>query len=220
MKHRQFVTYLGLLCILIATPALSDAARIKCWTNNEGVRECGNAVPPEYAQKGHKEVSKSGLTVKTQKAARTKENREAEKAAEIAKAERARQEEKRHRKQAAADRVLLDTFVTENDLVLAHQRKVQAIESQITHRRKHISKLETKLSKHQRTAANKERGGKKVSEQTLAKIDDVQKQLDDSESFIRGQYREMDKLEHVYTTDLGRYRFLKSGGEIGAPPQT
>ena len=60
VKHRQFVTYLGLLCILIATPALSDAARIKCWTNNEGVRECGNAVPPEYAQKGHKEVSKSG----------------------------------------------------------------------------------------------------------------------------------------------------------------
>ena len=116
---------------------------------------------PEYAQKGHTEVSKSGLTVKTQKAARTKENREAEKAAEIAKAERARQEEKRHRKQATADRVLLDTFVTENDLVLAHQRKVQAIESQITHRRKHISKLETKLSKHQRTAANKERGGKK-----------------------------------------------------------
>jgi len=48
----------------------------------------------------------------------------------------------------------------------------------------------------------------------------VQKQLYDSESFIRGQYREMDKLEHVYTTDLGRYRFLKSGGEIGAPPQT
>ena len=37
---------------LLALPPMAGAG-IKCWTNNDGVRECGNAVPPEYAQQGH-----------------------------------------------------------------------------------------------------------------------------------------------------------------------
>jgi hypothetical protein len=219
VKFCQFITFLGAFCVVMTLPGVSDAARIKCWKNKEGIRECGNTVPPEYAQQGHKEVSKSGLTVKTQKAARSKEAREAEQRAQQKAAVRQRKEQKRRRKQVALDRVLLDTFVTERGLTLAHERKIRAIKSQISHRKKHIAKLEAKLALHQKAAGNQERSGQEVSAATLEKIGVVQRQIDDNEKFTRAQYGEMDKLEAVYKADLGRYRFLKTGGEIGAPPQ-
>jgi hypothetical protein len=40
------VTLISLTCGFSLT---ADAA-IKCWTNKEGVKECGDTVPPEYAQ--------------------------------------------------------------------------------------------------------------------------------------------------------------------------
>ena len=48
-------------------------ARLKCWTNNEGVKECGNSVPPEYAQRGHQELNKSGVVKDEKKRAKTDE---------------------------------------------------------------------------------------------------------------------------------------------------
>ncbi|MEM7406641.1 MAG: hypothetical protein AAF458_15190 [Pseudomonadota bacterium] len=217
----------AVLVVGLAAPLTnSHAARIKCWTNDEGVRECGNKIPPKYAQKGHSEVSKSGLTLKRQEAAISKEEkerrvaeREAKKQAEIEKARLAKIEKRRKRLQSAKDRVLLDTFVEESDLTLAHERKVSAIESRISHRRSHIGKLEESLAIFQKSAANQEKQGKKVSDKTLASIDDVQRQIDASEASIKSSEGEIDRLNDEYETDLGRYRFLKNGGEVGAPLQ-
>ena len=51
----------------------SVQARIKCWTNNEGIKECGNKIPPEYAQQGHQEIGKGGIVREEVKRAKTKE---------------------------------------------------------------------------------------------------------------------------------------------------
>lgn len=221
--------YLTLLPLAMAGTLLSvaptaDAARIKCWINNEGVRECGNVVPPEYAQKGHKEVTKGGLTVKTQKRALTAQEKadraaqeEAERQAKLEAEKAAREERRRRVEQSATDRTLLDLYVTENDLTLAHERKVVAIESTIKHRRSHISKLEQQLAQFQKQAANQERAGQKVDEKTLASINDVQGQIYASELFIRKRSQEMEKLDDEYRKELARYRYLKAGGQIGAP---
>lgn len=213
-----------LTALLCAAVTHVHAARIKCWTNKEGVRECGNVVPPEYAQKGHKEVSKSGLTIKRHERAITAEEKaereakaEAERVAKI-KAEKAERIERRRRvEQTALDRTLLDLYVTEEDLTLAHERKVQAIESTIKHRRSHIGKLEEQLAKFQKHAADKERAGQSVDDKTLGSINDVQRQIDDSELFIRKRYQEMEKLDVEYHRELARYRYLKNGGKVGSP---
>ena len=61
--HRRLLILSLLLSGALATPFAN--AGIKCWTNKDGVRECGNAVPPEYAQQGHTVKDKQGLTRKT-----------------------------------------------------------------------------------------------------------------------------------------------------------
>ena len=56
----------------LLTP-ITTHARFKCWTNSDGVRECGENVPPEYAQQGHEEINKLGITVDKQERAMTEE---------------------------------------------------------------------------------------------------------------------------------------------------
>ena len=45
-QGQLLASFIFLICCL-ANPA---GANIKCWTNEDGVRECGNKIPPEYSQ--------------------------------------------------------------------------------------------------------------------------------------------------------------------------
>ena len=94
-------------------------AKFKCWTNNEGVKECGNAVPPEYAQQGHEVMNKHGVARESKKA-KTLEELAAEREAEKLAAAAAVEQEKR----AKLDRVLLDTFTSEDDMVLTRDGQI------------------------------------------------------------------------------------------------
>ena len=215
---------LGVASTLICVPPNADAARIKCWTNKEGVRECGNVVPPEYVQKGHEEVTKSGVTVKTQKRAMTAEEKaeraaqkDADRQAALKADKAARQERRRRVEQTTVDRALLGLYVAEKDLTLVHERKVVAIKATVKHRHSHISKLGHQLAHFHKQAANQERAGQKVSEKTLDNIDNVQRQIEVSELFIRKRYQEMEKLDDEYRKDLARYKYLKAGGQVGGP---
>ena len=40
-----------ILCEMILANHVS--ARMKCWENSEGIKECGDKIPPEYIQKGY-----------------------------------------------------------------------------------------------------------------------------------------------------------------------
>ena len=50
------ITVFSLACLI----SFNADARFKCWTNSDGVKECGQNVPPEYAQQGHEEVNSLG----------------------------------------------------------------------------------------------------------------------------------------------------------------
>ena len=117
---QKFFTPLAVTCLLGAASLDANAARFKCWTNDEGVRECGNVVPPKYSQKQHEEVNNQGVTVRQITRAKTKEEIEREEKAAAEKAAREKEVARIAKIRAAKDRVLLDTFTTEDDLVLAH----------------------------------------------------------------------------------------------------
>ncbi|NKC15358.1 MAG: hypothetical protein GKR94_25145 [Gammaproteobacteria bacterium] len=129
----------AVLAILLLIGAIgANAAKIKCWRNNEGIRECGNTVPPEFAQQGHEERSTTGVTVRRQGKARDKAEVEAERRAKIEVQKAAMEENKRRQAQAVKDRVLLDTFVNERDMTLAHQQNKEAIAQRTRHSANHI----------------------------------------------------------------------------------
>lgn len=186
-------------------PASTGGGRIKCWHNKDGVRECGNAVPAEYAQQGSETKDKFGVTVGATGRAKTIEELEAERAA-VKQKEAAAEEDK---KREAQDRVLLDTFATEDDMILTRDGQVAHLESQVHLVDSHIEKLQKNLDQMIERAAEFERRGEKPPADVVKNVDNVRGQLNDNRKFIATKRQEQELIRVRFDTDIKRFRKLK-----------
>ena len=180
-------------------------ARMKCWTNNEGVRECGDRVPPEYAQKGHQELSKSGMVKSETERAKTEEELAEEK--RLAKLEA--EELKKKEEQEKLDKILLETFSSEADIERARDERVSAVEATIKLAEQRNSKIQLDLDKRIQSAAAEERSGKKPSEALLKDIESLKRQIKNNDNFIVDKRAEQEEIKKAHALDIERYKKLK-----------
>lgn len=193
--------YLALAC---ANSAL--AGRIVCWTNDEGVRECGSSVPPQYIDKRREILNERGMVVHVTPAAKTEEQRaEEERLAKLAEQERQREEAKRRE-----DEILLKTFTTERDVLIARDSKIAAIESVIGITSSNVASLQHDMEEQQRRAANFERRGKPVPDELLEEMRVTKRRIAEKEAIIQQKRQEQDAIRAQYDADLERFRKLTS----------
>lgn len=195
----------GIAALGILLVTFPSEAGIKCWTNSEGVRECGNAVPPEYAQKEHRVLSEDGVVIDERKRAKSKKEIEQEEKLAREKAE----QERLAREQAERDRVLLDTFSSEDDLMMARDGQLATIGSQIKLRESHLGKLKSTLDEFVAAAADMERRGEKPSDKVLQDIENVRRQIKESGIFIQSRRADEQALSEKFQHDLKRLRELR-----------
>lgn len=198
-----------LLALALALPHGAEAG-IKCWTNGEGVRECGNAVPPEYAQTEHVEKSKSGVVVRKQERSKTAAEVAAERERKLIEAKDKAAAADVARKRAAADRVLLDTFSSEDDLVLARDGQLTNVEAQIKVTESHVKKLNKQLDQMIGQAADVEKRGRKVPESLTKNIESVRGQIEEQHVFIADKRKEQDAIRAKFDADINRFRELRA----------
>ena len=199
----------GLLAALVLQP-LAAHAGIKCWTNNEGVRECGNAVPPEFAQGGHEEKRSNGIVVRKQERSKTPQEVAAEREKLAVEAQAKAASAAAAAKQAAADRVLLDTFSSEDDLMLARDGQLTNVESLIKVTESHVKKLDRQLDQMIGQAADVEKRGRKVPESLTKNIENVRGQIDEQKQFIEAKRAEQKTIGAKFDADIARFRELRS----------
>ncbi|MGR9089170.1 MAG: hypothetical protein ACU85U_01170 [Gammaproteobacteria bacterium] len=193
------------LCLLFSALDVMAAGTIKCWNNHEGVRECGNVVPPEFIQQGHEIKSAGGVTLGRESEARSIQDVEAEHAARSASAAAAATA----REQAAKDRVLLDTFSSEDDMILARDGQIAHLESQAKITESHIDKLKRSLDELIGEAADHERRGKEPPEKLVRDIESLREQIADNEKFIETKRVETREIKEKFQHDIARFRTLK-----------
>lgn len=199
-----------LVSAVLLSVTTAATAGIKCWTNKDGVRECGNAVPPEYAQQEHQEKSASGMTIKTQERAKTPEEIAVEREARAAAALKQAEIDGAVRKQAAADKVLLDTFSSEDDLVLARDGQIANLDSQIKLTESHIAKLTKSRDELISKAAIHEQRKQEVPEALTGDIANLRQQIADHEAFIQSKHDEQGAIRTKFDMDIARFRELRS----------
>lgn len=203
-SKKQLAITLGSIFLMAAVNS-PVYARIKCWTNNEGVRECGEKVPPEFAQKGHQEMSKQGVVVGKKERAKTKEELvEAARQAQIAEQEQKVKDEK-----AKQDKILLDTFTSVADIETVRDDKLAVIESSITLTNKRNEKTQEDLDKRIQAAAAEERAGNTPNEALLKDIEDLRSRIKNNNSFIEGKRKEQDVVKAEASVDIERFKMLK-----------
>lgn len=198
----------GLTAILLSWPAWVTSG-IKCWTNNEGVRECGNIVPPEYAQRSHRELNQQGVLIGQAARAKTQQELEREQAERRKRAAEKAELARIAREQKMRDRVLLHTFTTEEDMVLARDGKLQAIEARVRHVVSRIVRLHQSLENLRARAALLERRGDVVPEELQKEILDVEGEITDNRKLIERWRTEQEEVRTSFETDVERFRQLK-----------
>jgi hypothetical protein len=197
----RFVFALALL--LLVQPAL--AAKLYRWVDDQGNVHYSDKVPPEHSGSARSELDPRGLTIGETGAAKT-----AEEIARQAELERMRAAQQRQiEKQAAADRVLLRTFRSDDDIELARDGKLAAIDVLIQITRSNIKQLKITLEEMQANAAHLERSGKPVSARFQKQIEETRQRLKESYDDILRKEKEKEEIRQKYDADLERFRTLK-----------
>ena len=197
----HFPVFIFLMCACLS---VQSATKIKCWTNKEGVRECGTSVPPEYAQQGHETLNEQGRVIGETHRAKTKEEIEEQEKVAAMEREKKKAEEEQKRK----DKILLDTYTKVEDIEKVRDDNVRVIESRITLTKSRIEKTQADLDKRIRTAANAERDGKKPNKALLQDIETLRKRIKVNQDFIADREKEIENVKSSYNADIKRFKEL------------
>tara|TARA_A100000164_G_C21896691_1_gene768301 strand:+ start:950 stop:1546 length:597 start_codon:yes stop_codon:yes gene_type:complete len=166
-------------------------ANIKCWHNEEGIRECGDRIPAKYAQGASEEFSDSGVLLKTNP-----------KAKEINQINQDHEKANREK----ADRLLLNMFSNVNEIDSARDKKINQIDQE-------IKLIETRLQKlienqNKIRAVLDSSNAKKNQERVKRLNNDVlstEIQIKQSNQFIKEKKVERKLILHKYAKDSERF---------------
>ena len=205
MKSGNVSILTSIYVLVLLTPNLSAQSSFKCWTNNEGVRECGNVVPPEFAQKGHQELSTSGMLINEQARALTPEEiaEQAEERARLKELERIREEKARE------DQILLATYSNIGEIELVRDERLEVIQSRISLAESQINTIKQNLDQHIQAAALAERNGQAPDEALLKDIKSLERQIDLKVDYIAQRNLEIDRTNAEYEVKIERFRELR-----------
>jgi hypothetical protein len=192
--------YLLLLpALLCATTAFGE--RTFKWTDNEGHVHYGNRVPPEYAKLERKVMNERGRTIMVYDALKTPEQRKEEK-------QLAETEEKNKalaEKQAVHDRSLLATYSSEQDMLLAKDGKVAAVDALLQLTNSRVESMKERLLGLTEEAASYERSGKALPASLESQINNLRKQITTNEAFIKEKESERNTIVRKFNDDIKRY---------------
>lgn len=196
-------------CALIAASTFlysgHTLARIVCWTNSDGVRECGDKVPPEASQKKREELNKQGLVVEEHERAKTQEELEKEKEMAAKQAEEERKIEEREK----MDEILLSTFTSVDEIEVARDDKLEAIESSIDLANTRNEKMQKDMDGLLEKAAAAETSGEEPSKHLLEDIATLERQINNNNKFIKDKRTEQEEIKDAYAVDIERFKNLK-----------
>jgi hypothetical protein len=180
-------------------------AKLYKWVDEKGKTHYTDKLPPEQAQRSRSELNKEGIEIN-----RVDRAKSAEEVAQEEELERLRKEqEKLIEKQKADDRVLLRTFRSEDDIIMAMEGKLTAIDVMIQITKSNINQYKVQLADMQNRAANFERMGKKTPKKLLQDIARTRQQLKDDYASIINREKDKETIKSKSDADLKRFRELQ-----------
>lgn len=198
------VKYLHYL-ILFMFCSLPAHAKMFKWVDENGQTHFGDKIPTRHLAKEHEEVNEQGVTLKTHDAADTEEQR-----AEKLKQERIEREQEQIAKdQAKRDRVLLDTYTTERDLVAARDARLDAVASQLQLSESIIADTEQKIEMTEKQITQIKASGHEVPENISDKLDREKRQLVTHKTIALGHQEKQQKITEQFGEYISRFRELK-----------
>ena len=200
-----------------APPSPAQGKKLYCWTDAGGHKICGDALPPEAADRARTEISaKSGMrTGEVARAMTAEERAAAAVAAEQAQAQAAAEAARQRR-----DLAMVESYGTEADLRRAYGERISLLDSTIKASQLGVANLRLSLTSLLDQASDLELAGKPVPGPLLGNVRGQHAELQKQQRILAQQQQDRGELDGEFTDAVARYRSLKqaeAGGSAAAP---
>jgi len=206
---KRLTAYAPALCaaVLLIGIASESKAVLYRWVDEEGTVHYTDTLPPDYVEQARTEFSQSGLPVNRVPRAKTPEEiRQEQELARLRSQQQILVDRLR-----AADRVLLRTFRSEDDLLRARDGKIATIDVMIQVTKNNIRRQETWLAELRTEAANLERAGKPIPEHLQAVIRKTEASIREGHDSVARREEQKTAIRNSFEQDLQRFKQLLNG---------
>jgi len=190
------------LSVALLSCVFSAQAKMYKWVDENGDMHFGDKIPQKYLAKEHDVLNERGMKVK---------HKEAEKnAQEKAEEQRLEQERKKSvlevQKKKKLDRVLLDAYDSENDLIIARDSRLDAVSTQIRLSEAIISESNKKIKSMEERVAQIKVSGREVPGNLYVNLENEKQQVATQTRVMQSHKKRGDEISEKYNDYIKRFR--------------
>jgi methionine-rich copper-binding protein CopC len=194
------------LSVVLLSSSFTAHAKMYKWVDENGQMHFGDAIPEKYLVKQHDELNEQGMVVKHKDAAKTAEEKAEEKRLE----KERKKAELIAKKKKQRDRVLLDTYTTESDLVVARKSRLEAVDTQILLADTIISASNNKIESLEERVTSIEASNREVPPDLYELIESEKHQVTVQSKVMENHKKRRDEISVQFDDYIERFKVLKA----------
>jgi len=198
-------TLFTLSAVLLAC-AFPAQAKMYKWVDENGQIHFGDKIPTKYLVKEHDELNELGVKTRHREAAKTPEQKAEERRLEREQKKIALVEKKKKQR----DRVLLDTYTTERDLIVARDSRLDAVNSQIRLAETIISDSNNKIESMEQRVAQIKASNREVPVDLYNRIDNEKQQVAVQSKVMENHKKRSIEISEQFNGYIERFKVLKA----------
>lgn len=176
------------------------------WVDENGQMHFGDKIPSKYVVKEHEELNEQGVTIKHKEAAKTPEQKAEEKRLE----KERKMAELEEKKKKQRDRVLLDTYTTERDLIVARDSRLDAVGSQIHLAESIIADSNNKIESMEKQVTQIKASNREVPADLYQRIEGEKHQVEVQSQVMENHIKRRDEIAAQFNGYIERFNVLKA----------
>ncbi|MBK1671923.1 hypothetical protein CKO35_01155 [Ectothiorhodospira shaposhnikovii] len=199
------ITGLALGWFTIAALDGTASGQVYRWVDESGQTHMSDSPPPNTTRYDREVLDHRGLVIRRLERARTPE----ELAAEQAERERLEALEQERAAQERTDRILLQSFGSERELLHARDDRLALIDANMNITRDKLASLRAQLEQIRRRIADLEASDRPVQDGLREQAKSLKRQILAQEAYLEDREQERDAVLGQFTQYLERFRELR-----------
>ena len=193
------------LPVVLVVSSFSVQAKMYKWLDEDGQMHFGDKIPSRYLVKEHDELNEHGMKTRHREAAKTVEEKAEERLLEQERKKAALAE----KKQKQLDRILLDTYTTERDLIVARDSRLNALTTQIQLSEAFISDLNKKIESLEKQVAEIKAASREVPIDLHNRLDSEKQQVAAQTEVMNSHKKRSEKISAQYNGYIERFKVVR-----------
>jgi len=200
-----FMTFL-LVTLAAGSAGAADDKKLYRWVDADGVVHYGDSVPAEFADNEKQVLNDAGITVDVLRGKKTPE--------ELAEEKRQRELEQERELQRRADKALLATYLSIDEIEMHRDRRVELFQAQARVTELYLRNLQRRLESLEKEAANyrpysEDPDAPMINPDLAADLNETRATIQRHENNLQRFQKDEDNIVARFDSDIDRFKALK-----------